>query len=61
MILEDQIVQFENDSQPTQAPAVCEHTRPDLCVIDHATKTRLKQEPLTVARLLLPTSILLLP
>ena len=38
MILEDQIVQFENNSQPTQAPAVFEHTRPDLCVIDYATR-----------------------
>ena len=41
MILEDQIVQlsyFENNSQPTQTPTVFEHTRPDLCVIDHATR-----------------------
>ena len=42
MILEDQIVQlsyFENNSQPTQTPTVFEHTRPDLCVTDHATRT----------------------
>ena len=41
MILEDQIVQlsdFENNSQPTQTPTVFEHTRPDLCVIDHVTR-----------------------
>ena len=38
MILEDQIVQlsyFENNSQPAQKPTVFQHTRPDLCVIDH--------------------------
>ena len=42
MILEDQLVQlsyFENNSQPTQVPTVFEHTRPDLCVVDHATRT----------------------
>ena len=42
MILADQLVQlsyFENNSQPTQIPTVFEHTRPDLCVIDHATRT----------------------
>ena len=41
MILEDQIVQlsyFENNSQPTQTSIVFEHTRSDLCVIDHATR-----------------------
>ena len=47
MILEDQIVQlshFENNNQPAQAPTVFEHTRPDLCVIDHATRTCLTVE-----------------
>ena len=42
MILADQLVQlsyFENNSQPTQVPTVFEHTRPDLCVVDHATRT----------------------
>ena len=42
MILESEIVQlsyFENNSQPTEAPTVFENTGPDLCVIDHATRT----------------------
>ena len=30
-------IYFENNSQPTHAPTVFEHTRPDLCVIDYAT------------------------
>ena len=47
MILEDQIVQlsyFENNSQPAHEPTVFEHTRPDLRVTDHATKTCLTVE-----------------
>jgi hypothetical protein len=42
MILEDQIVKksfFEGDSRPALAFTEVEHSRPDLCVIDHEAKT----------------------